>query len=131
MRDELKKRLIEVRTHLDAIEAVGGLYLDTAEMSAHVTQLIQMHGELTEMYLAEREQVDGREFISVAESLELNALAETLEAAQAAAIWLTAELRALSPDDVTTPEIVAFEHAMQDIHDSINGMEQHLTERGV
>lgn len=118
MTQELLDRLIRVREHVESLEA-DTLRADPEKLDAYGNELMAMLDELRPIYASE--MADFRKLEEAHEGQlgqeDLNALEETLEAAEEAAEILST-LRADEGhgDDDEEHALSDFEHSLQDMH---------------
>lgn len=118
MPNDVTARLIDLRTKIDHVEAEP-VSADDGSLDAKVRELITLHNDLCDVYLNEKGQYHSREHLSGSEEDLLNAIEETLEAAQETTLQLIEELRETYPDKPDAPEVIAFEETVEQMRDEV------------
>lgn len=118
MKQEITRRLIELRTHLDSVEAEA-IRHDFEHLNATLDELIGMHDELYGVYEGEKERYGAFEAVSSDAEDMMNAVEETLEAAQTTILLVIEEMREKYPDQPDRPEIIEFEEMVDQMRDEM------------
>lgn len=118
MHDEVTARLIDLRTQIDHVESEALSAQDEA-LTKKVQELIALHNEMCDVYLREKERYHSLDHLSGGEEDMLNAIEETLEAAQETTLLMIDELRRAQPDHSDAPEIIAFEETVEQMRDEV------------